>query len=236
MEENDRAPVAALSGPSTRGIEGAALTLRRERLDRSDGDALTYAWTFGDGSTATGASATHAYVDNGTFTVTVTVTDSYGAASTATRSVTVSNAAPAITAVTTPAAASSVGASVSATVTFTDAGSADTHDAVIEWGDGQSTTVNAGSALTASATHAYANAGIYTVTVTVRDDDGDSAQTRSSILVVYDTAAGEINGSGWIPGATSAGQDVVRRSTFAMSGARHPSGRSRSARLPWRCR
>lgn len=202
VESSDRAPVAALSGPST-GVEGAALTFDASGSTDPDGDALTYAWTFGDGSTATGASATHTYVDNGTFTVTVTVTDSYGAASTATRTVAVSNAAPAITAVTTPAAASSVGASVSAKVTFTDAGSADTHDAVIEWGDGQSTTVNAGSALTASATHVYANAGIYTVTVTVRDDDGDSAQTRSSILVVYDATAGELNGSGWIPGATS---------------------------------
>ena len=107
--------------------------------------------------------------------------------------------------------ASSVGASVSAKVTFTDAGSADTHDAIIAWGDGQSTTVNAGSALTASATHAYASAGFYTLTVTVRDDDGDSAQTRSSILVVYDAAAGAVNGSGWIPGTTNGG-----KTTFAI--------------------
>ena len=74
VESNDRAPVAALSGPST-GIEGAALTFDASGSTDPDGDALTYAWTFGDGSTATGTSATHAYVDDGTFTVTVTVTD-----------------------------------------------------------------------------------------------------------------------------------------------------------------
>jgi DNA/RNA endonuclease G (NUC1)/PKD repeat protein len=204
VESNDRAPVAALSGPST-GVEGASLTFDASGSTDPDGDALTYAWTFGDGSTATGPSATHAYADDGTFTVSVTVTDSYGAASTATRTVTVSNAAPAISGVTTPAAASSVGVAVAATVTFTDAGSADTHDAVFQWGDGQSTTVNAGSATSASANHTYANAGIYTVTVTVRDDDGGSVQTRSSILVVYDAAAGALNGSGWIP-ATSGGK------------------------------
>jgi PKD repeat protein len=202
VESNDRAPVAAVSGPST-GIEGASLAFDASGSTDPDGDALTYAWTFGDGSTATGASATHAYADDGTFTVTVTVTDSYGAASTATRTVTVSNAAPAITAITTPAVASSVGAAVSATVTFTDAGPGDTHDAVVEWGDGQRATVNAGTALAASAVHAYTSAGIYTVTVTVSDDDGGSVQARSSILVVYDAAAGALNGSGWIPGATS---------------------------------
>ncbi|MFL5620073.1 MAG: PKD domain-containing protein [Gemmatimonadaceae bacterium] len=131
------------------------------------------------------------------------MTDPFGATSRVSRTVTIANAAPVITAVTTPAVASSVGASLSATATFTDAGSVDTHDAVIEWGDGQSTTVSAGSALTASAPHTYASAGFFTVTVTVRDDDDGSDQTRSSIVVVYDAAAGAVNGSGWIPGATS---------------------------------
>lgn len=133
----------------------------------------------------------------------MTATDVYGATSTAQLTVAVANALPVIGAVTTPAVPSSVGASISATVSFTDAGSADTHVAVIQWGDGQSTTVSAGTALQVTASHVYASAGFYTVTVTVTDDDGGGAQTTSSILVVYDVAAGSVNGSGWISGATS---------------------------------
>src|SRR5205085_5122564 len=42
---------------------------------------LTYAWTFGDGASGTGATPTHVYAATGTFTVTLVVTDSRGAAS-----------------------------------------------------------------------------------------------------------------------------------------------------------
>jgi PKD repeat protein len=40
-----------------------------------DGDALTYAWTFGDGGTSTAEDPQHTYASPGTRTVTVTVTD-----------------------------------------------------------------------------------------------------------------------------------------------------------------
>jgi hypothetical protein len=40
------------------------------------------------------------------------------------------------------------------------------------------------------------------VTATVRDDDGASAVTRSSVLVVYDASAGRLTGAGWLPGAS----------------------------------
>ena len=44
-----------------------------------DGDALTYRWSFGDGSAdAAGRRARHVYTRNGTFTATVTATDRAG--------------------------------------------------------------------------------------------------------------------------------------------------------------
>jgi PKD repeat protein len=51
---------------------------------------LTYAWTFGDGGTASGASPTHAYTASGTYSVAVVITDALGQKITAHGTVTVS--------------------------------------------------------------------------------------------------------------------------------------------------
>lgn len=55
----------------------------------SDGTVKSYAWDFGDGTTATGATTTHTYSVAGTYTVTLTVTDNTGAQGTSTQQVTV---------------------------------------------------------------------------------------------------------------------------------------------------
>lgn len=55
----------------------------------SDGTIASYAWTFGDGGTATGATASHAYTAAGTYNVTLTVTDDKGTTASVTNPVTV---------------------------------------------------------------------------------------------------------------------------------------------------
>src|SRR3989475_1897978 len=50
----------------------------------------TYSWSFGDGTSATGASPTHTYSNVGPYTVTLTTTDSNGATSSSAQRVTVS--------------------------------------------------------------------------------------------------------------------------------------------------
>ena len=79
-------PAAAAAGE-----EGATLSFRVDQPD----PALTYTWNFGDGSaTATGATTTHAWADDGRFTVRVTASDGTGTRWEATRALVVHNAPP----------------------------------------------------------------------------------------------------------------------------------------------
>src|SRR5207247_5204426 len=73
----DRPPVAN-AGPDQSGILGSAVTLRGSGSD-PDGTITSYRWDFGDGASAAGATASHAYATAGTYTAKLTVTDDRGA-------------------------------------------------------------------------------------------------------------------------------------------------------------
>ncbi|HEY6749495.1 MAG TPA: PKD domain-containing protein [Mycobacteriales bacterium] len=79
------APLAAF----TTSCGGLSCTVDGTSSSDPDGTVTSYAWTFGDGATATGPTATHAYGSAGTYPVTLTVTDNRGGTGTTTRSVTV---------------------------------------------------------------------------------------------------------------------------------------------------
>ncbi|HMI32114.1 MAG TPA: PKD domain-containing protein [Candidatus Limnocylindrales bacterium] len=81
----DRAPVASAGGPYA-GYVGSRLAMSASGSSDPDGDALTYAWTFGDGATGSGVEVTHAYSAAGHFQVsmaagdgTLSTTDTTGA-------------------------------------------------------------------------------------------------------------------------------------------------------------
>ena len=63
---------------------------------------LSFAWDFGDGTTATGVNVEHAYGSDGSYTVTLTVTNSSGISATATVVITVGPSAP-VARITSPA-------------------------------------------------------------------------------------------------------------------------------------
>ena len=81
------------------------------------------------------------------------------------------NVAPALT----PIADQSViaGQPLTLTAVYADPGLLDTQTAVIAWGDGLTETLDLDAGLSSfDFAHAYDTAGVYTVTVTLTDDDG----------------------------------------------------------------
>jgi len=88
------APTAAFAASPHPAIVGELAAFDAAASVDPDGDPLSYAWAFGDGATASGASATHSFGAPGSFPATLTVTDPTGLSSTATNAVEVA-AAPA---------------------------------------------------------------------------------------------------------------------------------------------
>ena len=72
-------PVAAASATPSSGTVPLAVAFSGSGSSDSDGSIASYAWTFGDGSSASGVSASHTYVGAGTYTAKLTVTDNLGA-------------------------------------------------------------------------------------------------------------------------------------------------------------
>ena len=176
-----RAPIAEANGPYT-AAEGVAQTISASGSVGLFGAISTYAFdctTDGTYETSgSSASASCTYPDNGSYTVTVRVTNSTAVSATDTAAVTVSNVAPSITTFSTPSSAYE-GVSASFSGAATDV-AADTVTYTWNFGDGSTST-------SASTTHTYADNGTYTVTLTATDEDGGTS-SRSTTLSVANVA------------------------------------------------
>ena len=78
----NQAPVAAFT-MSPNAADPRQVSVDGTTSSDPDGDALTYAWTFGDAGSASGVTATHTYANTfeQAYTIRLNVTDVYGAAS-----------------------------------------------------------------------------------------------------------------------------------------------------------
>jgi parallel beta-helix repeat protein len=234
------APVSNLvvdSGDDQTVNEGDVVSFSGSYTGAGTADTHTVAWDFGDGSTASDTlTPTHAYADNGEYTVTLTVTDDDGGIGTNTLTVAVNNVNPVVGDIKSPLDPHEVNTPVSFSSTFTDAGIMDTHTAVWDFGDG---TTSAGiiaetyGSGTVTGEHAYPNAGIYWVTLTVTDDEGGSVSVISEYyFVIYDPEGGFVTGGGWInspvgayvPDTTLAGKATFGFVSKYQKGATVPTG------------
>jgi PKD repeat protein len=93
---NQNPTVTAGRSPGGNTRVGVPLAFTATGTD-ADGDALTYAWDFGDGGTSSAQNPTHAYLTAATFTARVTVSDGRGGSATTTLEIVVqANRSPTI--------------------------------------------------------------------------------------------------------------------------------------------
>ena len=186
VDTNDAPSVTADATP-TAADPGETVSFDGSASD-PDGTVESYEWDFGDGSTATGATPSHAYSSTGTYTATLTVTDSYG--TTASDSVTVDvsqNTSPSVS-----LSANRTEAAPGDPISFS--GSATDSDGSItgyEWALGDGTTATG-----TSTTHSYGSTGTYTVELTATDDDGATGSGTLQVDVVDGDTTSSSSGPG----------------------------------------
>ncbi|MBI5943074.1 MAG: PKD domain-containing protein [Chloroflexi bacterium] len=179
----NRPPVAEADGPYF-GFEGSNITLNASRSTDPDNNIVFYEWDFdNDGlfDDAVGKRPKFKAVDNGIYIVRVRVTDAGGLSSVDGSTVTVKNVPPVITSLTFNSSVR-VGVRLNTFAAFADPGLNDTFTAIWKWGDG-TTSNGIVSGYTVSGSHVYARAGIYLVTITVKDKDGGTASASRLIIV-----------------------------------------------------
>jgi PKD repeat protein len=181
---NNVAPTVKINGPYS-GTTTAAVSFTGSGTVPDSGDALSYAWNFGDGSTSTVQNPSHTYAAAGTYTVTLTVTDSEGAATQASTTATIVAPLPL-----TASAGSAITTNEGSSVTFVGTASGGTGTLTYSWTFGDGGT--ASGSLTP--THTYASDGSYTAKLTVTDSTG--ATTGSTVAVTVNNVAPTVNPGG----------------------------------------
>ena len=191
--------------------EGNLLSLTATGNDPDPGDTetLVYHWDLdGDGEFDDAAGRTPVVswetltalgvADDGSYSVAVRATDTFGEIDTEVATLTVLNSAPVIESIYSEPFIDE-NSTLTLTGKFTDAGLLDTHEVVVFWGDGTSSTATVNTDRTFSASHHYADDDPsqtpydeYIIRVEVTDDDGATNPPQTRTLEVTTNHVGGI--------------------------------------------
>jgi len=180
------APQVILGGDATLA-EGTLFTRTGEIIDPDIGDAWTATVDYDDGAGAQPLALagktfdlSHLYAENGVYHVQVTVTDSCGASGSGTVALTVNNVAPTLTSLSGDTLVTR-GGTASFSAAATDPGN---DNLIYTWDFGDGSAPSAGP----NASHVFAKAGDYTVSLTVDDGDGGRASGTLAVKVLSEPA------------------------------------------------
>jgi PKD repeat protein len=169
-------PVADPNNPYI-GMEGVPIHFKGNGSYDPDGSIVAYEWDFGDGNTSSEVNPTHIYAQDGTYNITLTVTDNEGATNTKITTATIADIEPTV-----EFSATHTSGKKPLTVAFTD--NSTSYDGIMTWewdfdNDGvtDSTVQNP--------KYEYAEEGVYTVSLGVNESDGDSdSMTKVDYITV----------------------------------------------------
>jgi PKD repeat protein len=192
-----RAPPVANTGGPYSGAVNVAITFNGSASSDPDGSVVGYQWNFGDGGSAAGATPVHAYVATGTYTVSLTVTDSDGLTHSSVTTALVADGSGLQSPV--ARAGGPYRGTVAAPLSFDGSASSDADGTIVsfDWtfGDG---TAGSGARLM----HAYSSTGVYTVVLTVTDDSGRTGNATATAeiapAVVNRAPTGDGGGGGHV--------------------------------------
>jgi PKD repeat protein len=180
LEDSNQAPAADLGWSCSQ----MQCNFNASGSSDPDGFIASYHWDTGDGFTTSNVSFSHTYAFNGTYTITLTVVDNDGGAATATSTVTAWGGAD-------PGSNEPPNAAFQVNCNDTDcnfdaAASSDSDGSIqsYQWSFGDGGTDTRTSPTTS---HQYSQAGTYSVSLTVVDDDGASGSASSTITVLIST-------------------------------------------------
>jgi PKD repeat protein len=180
LTPSDAPPVAVF----TVSCSGRTCNVDGSGSSDAEGPIASYAWGFGDGSVASGASAAHTYPLSGSYAITLTVRDNAGGTATTSQPVTIVNLAP----------VAAIAATCGILTCGVDGSASRDPDGLVvsyawQFGDGS-------MAWTQMATYTYPQPGTYTLVLTVTDNEGRTNTATQSVTVAYPAMhVGDLDGT-----------------------------------------